>query len=179
VPTPIRAQLLAVALTAAGLLHQPAHAGDMPLRVPSACEGQIVCAGDMEQIRHPRSGKLILVRSGTLFIHYHYGAHGLLDAAEASDGRRIRLAYDTQGRVTHMWATTPPTQATRELRFAYDDSDKPTRIELRGTGVITVRYDADGEIASVRSPNGAATALGVTQAFQALMALLKPPCPPL
>ncbi|WP_374604753.1 hypothetical protein [Niveibacterium sp.] len=172
----IRNLLICIALA---LVAQPVFAGEAPARAPSACDGPVVCAGDQEQIRHPRSGKLILLHSGTLFIQYHYDPQGLLEIAEASDGRAVRLAYDTRGRVIHMWATTDAAQAKRELRFAYGDTERPIRIELLGTGVITVRYDADGEIAAVHSPSGAATALGVTQAFQALMALVKPPCPPL
>ncbi|WP_374515559.1 hypothetical protein [Niveibacterium sp.] len=170
--------LLQAAVVAACLLHQPALAANARGASRSDCAAPLTCAGDMEQIHHPRSGKLILVRSGALFIQYHYNAQGLLDTARASDGRSVRLAYDTRGRVTHMWATTSPDAAPRELRFAYGDSDKPTRIELLGTSVINVRYDAEGEIEEVRSPEGAKMAQGVTQAFQALLALVKPPCPP-
>lgn len=171
------APLLQAAVVAACLPHQPALAADVQEAQRSECAAPLTCAGDMEQIHHPRSGKLILVRSGALFIQYHYNAQGLLDTARASDGRSVRLAYDTRGRVTRMWASTSPGTSPHELRFVYGDRDKPTRIELLGTGVINVRYDPEGEIETVRSPGGASMALGVTQAFQALLALVKPPCP--
>ena len=61
------------------------------------------------------------------------------------------------------------------LEFTYNNQGKPIEIAMGGVGKINVEYDNYGEIKSVkRSKQGHRMALRVTQAFRALLDIVKP-----
>jgi hypothetical protein len=66
------------------------------------------------------------------------------------------------------------TKKTRVLSFKYNSLGKPVEIEMVKVGKIQVAYDNYGEIKRVESKQGHKMALQVTQAFQNLLAIVKP-----
>jgi hypothetical protein len=60
------------------------------------------------------------------------------------------------------------------LSFKYNSLGKPVEIEMMKVGKIQVAYDNYGEIKRVESKQGHKMALQVTQAFQNLLAIVKP-----
>ena len=65
-------------------------------------------------------------------------------------------------------------QTKRILSFTYNSLGKPVEIEMQKVGKIQVAYDNYGEIKNVKSKQGHKMALQVTQAFQNLLAIVKP-----
>lgn len=120
----------------------------------------------------PRAGKVSrvdrVVQGTRSWSRFAYDARGNLAAAANSDGRKVSLDHDPQGRISMI------TERGRHLAFTYNRESRPIRITLQGGGSIQVEYDGKGEIAGVKSDGGAATALKVTQAFQNLLELVKP-----
>ena len=66
------------------------------------------------------------------------------------------------------------TKKKRQLEFKYNAQGKPTEIAMNKVGKINVKYDNYGEIQKVESKSGHKMALQVTQAFQSLLAIVKP-----
>jgi hypothetical protein len=66
------------------------------------------------------------------------------------------------------------TSKTRVLEIKYNALGKPVEIKMKNTGKINVAYDNYGEIKKVESKQGHKMALQVTQAFQSLLAIVKP-----
>ncbi len=62
----------------------------------------------------------------------------------------------------------------RSLSFIYNAQGKPVEISMDKIGKINVQYDNYGEIKKVESKAGHKMALQVTQAFQSLLAIVKP-----
>ena len=62
----------------------------------------------------------------------------------------------------------------RTLSFVYNALGKPIKIKMEKVGTILVAYDNYGEIKKVESKAGHKMALQVTQAFQSLLAIVKP-----
>ncbi|OAN45227.1 hypothetical protein A6A04_20930 [Paramagnetospirillum marisnigri] len=120
----------------------------------------------------PRTGKVSRVervaKGARSWSRFAYDARGNLTAAANSQGRKVSLDHDPQGRISKI------TERGKHLAFTYNRESRPTSVTLRDGGSIQVEYDGKGEIASVKSNGGAATALKVTQAFQNLLELVKP-----
>ncbi|GAA5185497.1 hypothetical protein GCM10025771_41470 [Niveibacterium umoris] len=160
----------------AALTSAPAvHAGDAEDRLPGLSPCAAPCQPADELITHPDNGKALLVREGSVLTQFHYDAHGELTEVSNSEGAHFQLDYDgkKQIRTLRMLSDGRPAQL---MRFDYNRSGKPVRIELVGVGLIRVRYDASGEIASVDSPQGARMALQITQTFQSLLSVTRPRC---
>ena len=66
------------------------------------------------------------------------------------------------------------TKKKRSLSFVYNAQGKPVEIKMDKVGKINVQYDNYGEIKKVESKAGHKMALQVTQAFQSLLAIVKP-----
>lgn len=119
----------------------------------------------------PSSGKVSRIEGRAMgsrsWSRFAYDTRGNLIGAANSDGRKISLAYDPQGRISEI------AERGKRLLFAYNRESQPTRITEQGGASITVEYDGKGEIASVKSDGGAAMALKVTQTFQSLLTLVR------
>jgi hypothetical protein len=73
-----------------------------------------------------------------------------------------------------MFDKNKKSKKTRILSFEYNALGKPVEIKMKGIGKINVAYDNYGEIKKVKSDQGHKMALQVTQAFQSLLAIVKP-----
>ncbi|MBT0958573.1 RHS repeat protein [Alphaproteobacteria bacterium KMM 3653] len=131
-----------------------------------------------EEIRlayDPRSRKISQVvtkdlrRETEVVSDFEYDIKGNLVHAQNSREQSARLTYNTKGQISRL-----SDQSGRVLLFTYGAAGKPTRIEIEGLAAIDVTYDSSGNIDKVDSPDGHQAALQVTQAFQALLALVKP-----
>lgn len=98
---------------------------------------------------------------------FEYDDYGNLTHAE-DDTRWVKLHYNEKQKITQMESQD------NVLNFVYNEIGKPIRIEIDGVGAINVTYDKWGEIERVESDDGHSMALQVTQAFQDLLALVKP-----
>ncbi|OUR93112.1 hypothetical protein A9Q84_21660 [Halobacteriovorax marinus] len=99
---------------------------------------------------------------------------GNLAKAENSVGKSVLLIYDRKGRITKMHDYDKHTKKKRSLSFVYNAQGKPVEIKMDKVGKINVQYDNYGEIKKVESKAGHKMALQVTQAFQSLLAIVKP-----
>lgn len=122
---------------------------------------------------HPTLGKVTVVSTHEGRTEFGYDQAGNLIRVKDQEGHLIVLGYDSHNRIIRMMEADKAGRVRRELAFRYNAHDKPIKISLRGKGEIRVAYDQKGEISSVKSRQGAAMALEVTQAFQALLALVK------
>lgn len=98
---------------------------------------------------------------------FQYDDQGNLTHAE-DDTRWVTLHYNEKKKITQMESQD------KILNFIYNEIGKPIQIEIDGVGAINITYDEWGEIKRVESEEGHSMALQVTQAFQDLLALVKP-----
>jgi YD repeat-containing protein len=111
-------------------------------------------------------------RSGTT--SFKYDKKGNLKEANNSSGKAVLLIYNNKGKIQKMVDKDRKTKKTRVLSFKYNSLGKPVEIEMVKVGKIQVAYDNYGEIKRVESKQGHKMALQVTQAFQNLLAIVKP-----
>ncbi|MCM2276619.1 MAG: DUF6531 domain-containing protein [Oligoflexia bacterium] len=100
---------------------------------------------------------------------FKYDAKGNLEFAKNSEGKGVRLFYDTHGRIKTM-----VDQSQRQINFKYNEASKPVEISDPKLGTITVSYSNSGEIKKVESSAGRKIALQVTSAFQNLLDIIRP-----
>ena len=105
---------------------------------------------------------------------FTYDKKGNLKQAENSKGKAVLLIYNNKGKIQKMVDKDKKTKKTRVLSFQYNSLGKPVEIEMVKVGKIQVAYDNYGEIKRVESKQGHKMALQVTQAFQNLLAIVKP-----
>ncbi|MFP5492745.1 MAG: hypothetical protein ACLGG0_14675, partial [Bacteriovoracia bacterium] len=105
---------------------------------------------------------------------FTYDKQGNLITAKNDKGKAVLLVYDTKGKITKMVDDDKKTNQRRTLSFQYNALGKPVVIEMEKVGKINVAYDNYGEIKKVESDAGHKMALQVTQAFQNLLAIVKP-----
>lgn len=117
---------------------------------------------------HPKIEKMTYVKNSSGEFNFEYNDNANLTFANKNNDAWVRLVYDTKGKITKMQ------QEAKTLVFKYNEMGKPVRIEIEGLGGIDVTYDKYGEIERVESTDGHKMALKVTQAFQKLLALVKP-----
>ncbi len=131
--------------------------------------------GDMVQLEyHPKFNKITKVVNNKGWTKFAYDKKANLVRAENSKGKTVALGYDTKGRIKKMFDKNKKTSKTRILEFKYNALGKPVEIKMKNTGKINVAYDNYGEIKKVESKQGHKMALQVTQAFQSLLAIVKP-----
>ncbi|MEG3640338.1 CHAT domain-containing protein [Magnetococcus sp. PR-3] len=121
---------------------------------------------------HPIFGKIVHLGMGASYISAKYDDRGNLSQMRTSAGKQIDLIYDSRDLITSM-VGQQPNKPDQVLSFEYGALEKPTLIRIEGVGAIRVRYDAQGEIESVKSDQGHRMALKVTQAFQNLLSMAK------
>ncbi len=105
---------------------------------------------------------------------FDYDKRGNLAKAQNDQGKAVLLIYDLQGRISKMVDTNKSKNQKRAITFKYNASGKPTEIAMSNVGKIDVAYDSFGEIKEVKSDAGPKMAMQVTQAFQNLLAIVRP-----
>lgn len=116
--------------------------------------------------------KKVVNNEGTT--EFGYDKQGNLTTAKNDKGKGVLLVYDTKGKITKMVDDDKKSNQRRTLAFKYNALGKPVEIEMENVGKINVAYDNYGEIKKVESAAGHKMALQVTQAFQNLLAIVKP-----
>lgn len=93
-----------------------------------------------------------------------------LEEAENSDGQRVKLQYDTHGRISEI-----EDQSKKLVKIKYEEHfGKPSTVTRPGLGTIFVSYKADGEIAKVESKEGPNIAIQVASIFNNLLDIIAP-----
>lgn len=121
--------------------------------------------------KHNKISKVVNNSGTTTF---EYDAKGNLKEAQNSKGKAVLLIYNNKGKIQKMVDKDIKTKERRILSFKYNSLGKPVVIEMEKIGTINVAYDNYGEIKRVESKQGHKMALQVTQAFQNLLAIVKP-----
>jgi hypothetical protein len=129
--------------------------------------------GFADYFYHTISGKISAIVTDQVSTVFSYDKAGNLIRAFNTHGQLIVLGYDGHKRINHMIENNQVEHTRRELTFKYNAMGKPVVIRLLGKGEIKVQYDAQGEISKVDSKQGAKMALGVTEAFQMLLQVVK------
>lgn len=132
--------------------------------------------GDYIELKyHKKFNKITRVVNKKGWTNFKYDEKsGNLSKAENSNGKSVLLLYDRKGRITKMHDYNKQTKKKRSLSFIYNAQGKPVEIKMDKIGKINVQYDNYGEIKKVESKAGHKMALQVTQAFQSLLAIVKP-----
>jgi YD repeat-containing protein len=123
---------------------------------------------------HPKFNKITKVLNNRGSTKFDYDDRANLVKATNDKGKSVMLFYDSKGRIQRMYDKDRKTNKTRVLTFEYNALGKPVEIQMKGVGKINVAYDNYGEIKKVESKQGHKMALQVTQAFQSLLAIVKP-----
>ena len=132
-------------------------------------------SGDFVQLDYdPKHKKISKVTNNRGWTEFHYDTKGNLQKAFNSGRKAVLLIYDRKGRITKMVDDDRKNKKKRVLSFKYNSLGKPVEIALKNAGKINVQYDNYGEIKKVESKAGHKMALQVTQAFQSLLAIVKP-----
>jgi YD repeat-containing protein len=93
-----------------------------------------------------------------------------LIVADHSDGQSVKLAYDTQGRISKI-----EDQAQKTVTIKYEGKfGKPSTVTRPGLGTILVTYKPDGEILKVESKEGTTVAVQVASIFNSLLDIIAP-----
>ncbi|MBL6989282.1 MAG: RHS repeat protein [Bacteriovoracaceae bacterium] len=123
---------------------------------------------------HKKLNKITKVVNNDGWTSFSYDKKGNLSKAVNSGGKSVLLIYDRRGRITKMVDYAKAAKKKRTLSFTYNALGKPVEIAMSKVGKINVAYDNYGEIKKVESKAGHKMALQVTQAFQSLLAIVKP-----
>ncbi|MEE9408425.1 MAG: DUF6531 domain-containing protein [Polaribacter sp.] len=123
---------------------------------------------------HPTSEKLIFVKNEDGTYEFTYNESLNLTYAIKDNKQWIKLNYNDKKQIISMANGNTKTGKKSLLTFEYNKLGKPIKIKMKDVGAITVTYDKSGEIERVASEDGHKMALQVTQAFQNLLALVKP-----
>lgn len=131
--------------------------------------------GDFVKIQYDKKhNKISRVDNKAGWTKFFYDGKGNLKRAENSAGKAVLLIYNSKGKIQKMVDKDTKTKKKRTLSFKYNSLGKPVVIDMKNVGQIQVAYDNYGEIKRVESKQGHKMALQVTQAFQNLLAIVKP-----
>lgn len=110
-----------------------------------------------------------LVRSVKTHFAYEAGKCNLL-TADNSDGQKVKLQYDKQGRISQI-----EDQSKKLVKIRYETKfGKPAIVTRPGLGTINVTYKSDGEIQKVESKEGPNVAVQVASIFNNLLDIISP-----
>lgn len=118
--------------------------------------------------------KINKVTNNDGWTEFDYDKKGNLAKAQNDQGKAVLLIYDLKGRISKMVDTNKNKNLKRAITFKYNAFGKPTEIAMSKVGKIDVTYDSFGEIKEVKSDAGPKMAMQVTQAFQNLLAIVRP-----
>ncbi len=135
--------------------------------------------GDFVKITYDKvHNKIQKVINKAGWTEFSYNNKGNLKTAKNSKGKAVLLIYNNKGKIQKMVDRQVDAKTKknikRTLSFTYNSLGKPVEIEMNKIGKIQVAYDNYGEIKRVDSKQGHKMALQVTQAFQNLLAIVKP-----
>jgi YD repeat-containing protein len=122
---------------------------------------------------HDSLKKITYVKNNEGETFFKYSKKGDLKQAKNKTSQ-VNLFYDRKGRIKKMINADRVSKKKQVLEFKYNNQGKPINIAMGGIGSIQVDYDNYGEIKNVNSKEGHKMALKVTQAFQSLLAIVKP-----
>lgn len=109
-------------------------------------------------------------KTGERSTQFKYDDKGNMNYAQNSDGQKIKLTYDDQGRIA-----TVTDQAKKIVKIEYEKQlGKPSIVTRPGVGSIRVEYKADGTIQKVDSPEGPTVAVQVASTFNNLLDIIAP-----
>ncbi len=103
---------------------------------------------------------------------FKYNVAGNLIYGETSDKSSVTLTYNDKGQISSI-----SDESKRVINFKYNERGKPIEISMNEKGktsMITVKYDEQGELSSVESPEGHTAANRVSQTFYKLLAIVGP-----
>lgn len=100
---------------------------------------------------------------------FQYDDRGNLVFAKNSDGRLIRLAVDSNGRIISMLD-----EKNHQVSFKYNEHSKPIEITEAKLGSIRVSYLNNGEIKNVESTGGEKVNQEISEVFEDLMSIIRP-----
>ncbi|MGY8909188.1 MAG: hypothetical protein ACKVIG_04890, partial [Flavobacteriales bacterium] len=123
---------------------------------------------------HPTSEKITYVKNDVGTYEFTYDDNLNLTYVEKDKEDWVQLVYNEKGKIISMTDGSTTSEKGRTLTFEYNKLGKPIKIVLKDVGEINVVYNNSGEIERVESESGHKMALQVTQAFQSLLALVKP-----
>ena len=123
---------------------------------------------------HKKFNKITRVVNKSGWTNFDYDKKANLSKAYNDKGQSVLLIYDRKGRITKMIDYQKKTNKKRSLTFKYNALGKPVEIAMSKIGKINVAYDNYGDIKKVESKEGHKMDLQVTQAFQSLLAIVKP-----
>ncbi len=115
-------------------------------------------------MKYPKAGK-----AKPQWAQYGYDDKGNLVTANNSEGKKVKIVYDHQGRIKALID-----QDKRQLQFSYNEASRPVEISDPAVGKIQVQYTNSGDIKKVDSSGGRKIALQVTSAFQNLLDIIRP-----
>lgn len=118
--------------------------------------------------------KISKVTNSDGWTNFSYDKNGNLTQALNSKGKAVLLIYDRKARISKMVDKNTKNNDQRTLAFKYNALGKPVEIKIEKLGKINIAYDNYGEIKKVESKAGHKMAVQVTQAFQNLLAIVKP-----
>ncbi|MBN21622.1 MAG: hypothetical protein CL678_10085 [Bdellovibrionaceae bacterium] len=125
---------------------------------------------------HPSFGKVASVtkysklnKGKVTWSKFKYDKKGNLVFAKNSEKKGVSLFYDKQGRIASMFD-----QKKRRIDFQYNSDSKPIKISDSKLGSMRVSYNKSGQIEKVDSSGGRKVAVQVTDAFQNLLAIIRP-----
>ena len=132
---------------------------------------------DVTELKYdPKAGKVARVnrfsktnKKQTSWSEFQYDDKGNLAFAKNSEGKGVKLFYDTNGRIKSL-----VDNQKRQINFKYNENSKPVEITDPALGSIRVSYSNSGEIKKVESTAGRKIALQVTSAFQNLLEIIRP-----
>ncbi len=81
---------------------------------------------------------------------FEYNVAGNVIRAESSSGRVVDLEYDAMGRLKSVFSN----RKDGPLFFDYNEADKPSRIDYKGFGRITIQYDEFWRISDLNVDSG-------------------------
>lgn len=101
---------------------------------------------------------------------FRYDKKGNLVNAENSDGQKVVMTHDNQGRIL-----TITDQAKKLVRIQYENRfGKPGRVERPGLGSLNIAYKQDGNIDKATSPEGPTVAMQIASTFNNYLDVIAP-----
>ncbi len=119
-----------------------------------------------------KHNKVSQIKDNEGWTKYEYNKKGELKKAVDKSGRAVLLVYDIGGRITKM--VDQDKKSKKILSFKYNSQGKPSEIEMQGRGTILLKYDNYGQVKKIDTKGNRETASEVSDAFQNLLAIVRP-----